>query len=1154
MSNIGQKIAEATDILLSKRLGNLALDQTVIGEIYECVNSAIGHYKIKYQSIIVDAYSEYPDKIYKAGDNVYIKIPSGDFSAKKMIEGKVNTESSVSEIQLQGLKNYLNPIEPTIVLFKDQVGLIAGVSENKTINYEYDQENFALLSKKYEIVQFEAVFTTNFKTSYTSGNYGIKLKFKTGVEDNPESYKEYVLDSDNFTGNAYGFKSGALQKIQFSIPANTLKSLDSIEFYQAMTQDQDSNNNPIDQENIFVKNIRLTFFEKLDFTEYEYYLKVQPKNGYIITNTVLSFEPMLLRKGQNVINETSYQIYWYIKEALTSSVENGIKTYAGNNWKLITSSDQTQSQYLENKWLFINSIGDVANASFKLIVKDDNDFLMEKEFEITNSSINLPKIQQNTLQNGDIELYLLDKDKIYIPVWEYKGIKTEGTDKKLILTKDKFLETFLQITCHFYLDGQYKGKSNYLLNFTTEEKDLDVTFEGIDYYQYDTNGDMYLEDAAREKLLKVNIQSKEGYMAQIESIKFYLNEHEISKEKTNESYSDSMLKEVWVDSENYIHYILQPTYSLSRNKNVIKVQISLVSGQELIFTKELIFNKIGNIGTNNSNYAISLEAANNLVAYNNFNDENGYGIKLKIYYQGKEMSPTEIQGAQVIVKDLKVNDKYVYQNQEFYEIFDTNNKYIVPKSYLNEVKEIFDYNYEKYRNANQIVSLEDTQTGLLKYYEARQTIESSDQQLTDSNGQINSNYSKYWRLIEDERSIFGGNYIIITISINNNIISSYLPIPVSRSSNINKEKNTIYLSNLMLPQTIRYSSQGDRPQYYNNSTSQESKISSYISIPNSFKPAYEFDFEQLNNNDKYYLAEIIQITTPSKDIIYWPVIYYLNTYGNSAINNWSGEEMEVDGGSILANQIIAGRKESGTNRFTGIALGEVEDEEVIYSGMYGYNNGINTFGLRSDGTAYFGMGKNIQINGEGQTAIQVGDIEVENNEIQGNGFLVDFNGNVYLSGTIYATEGNIGGWNITDDGLEAYRQWENSNKETAILLHPDNVQLPEVCIYHSGYGEESRGYLGFEFGNNMQPVLSLKTLTNGIYLNPYYEDTNENGYIRFSSEAIGFDRGKDDSSAQEMAKHIYLGKGSGGKTLHDYIEDMITTAINNLPIGGDFEE
>lgn len=1149
MSNIGQKIAEATDILLSKRLGSLALDQTVIGEIYECVNSAIGHYKIKYQSIIVDAYSEYPDKIYKAGDNVYIKIPSGDFSAKKMIEGKVDTESSVSEIQLQGLKNYLNPIEPTIVLFKDQVGLIAGISENKTINYEYDQENFALLSKKYEIVQFEAVFTTNFKTSYTSGNYGIKLKFKTGVEDNSESYKEYVLDSDNFTGNAYGFKSGALQKIQFSIPANTLKSLDSIEFYQAMTQDQDSNNSPIEQENIFVKNIRLTFFEKLDFTEYEYYLKVQPKNGYIITNTVLSFEPMLLRKGQNVINETSYQIYWYIKEALMSSVENGIKTYAGNNWKIITSIDKTQPQYLENKWLFINSIGDVANASFKLIVKDGNDFLMEKEFEVTNSSINLPKIQQNTLQNGDIELYLLDEDKTYMPVWEYKGIKTEGIDKKLILTKDKFLETFLQITCHFYLDGQYKGKSNYLLNFTTEEKDLDVIFDGVDYYQYDTNGDMFLEDAMREKTLKIDIQSKEGYMAQVENIKFYLNEHEILKEKTNESYADSMLKEVWADSENYIHYTLQPTYSLSRNKNVIKVQIILVSGQELIFTKELIFNKIGNIGTNNSSYAISLEAANGLIAYDNFNEN--YDIKLKIYYQGKEMSEEEIGMANVTIRELKINE-YKIQNETFENVFDSNNLYSIPKEYFRAIPNISTYNYNSFCKQGGVVSLIDENTGLLKYYEARQNIDENSQ-LTNENGQIVSDYSKYWRLIEDERGIFGGNYVTITISINDNIITSYLPIPVTTNNNNNKEKNDIYISNLALPQTIRYSSHGNRPQYYNTTEINGNKISPYLSTPNSFKPAYEFDFEQLNNNDKYYLAEIIQITTPSGDIIYWPVIYYLNTYGNSAINNWSGEEMEVDGGSILANQIIAGRKESGTNRFTGVALGEVEDEEVIYSGMYGYNNGINTFGLRSDGTAYFGMGKNIQINGEGKTAIQVGDIEIENNEVQGSGFLVDFNGNVYLSGTIYATEGNIGGWNITDDGLEAYRQWENSNKETAILLHPDNVQLPEVCIYHSGYGEESRGYLGFEFGNNMQPVLSLKTLTNGIYLNPYYEDTNENGYMRFSSEAIGFDRGKN-SSAREMANHIYLGKGSGGKTLHDYIEEMITTAINNLPIGGGSEE
>ena len=65
---------------------------------------------------------------------------------------------------------------------------------------------------------------------------------------------------------------------------------------------------------------------------------------------------------------------------------------------------------------------------------------------------------------------------------------------------------------------------------------------------------------------------------------------------------------------------------------------------------------------------------------------------------------------------------------------------------------------------------------------------------------------------------------------------------------------------------------------------------------------------------------------------------------------------------------------------------------------------------------------------------------------------------------------------------------------------------------------------------------------------PNYE-INENGYIRFSSGAIGFDRGKE-GSAQDMAKHIYLGQGLDRKTLHDYIDGMITTAINKLPTGG----
>ena len=271
----------------------------------------------------------------------------------------------------------------------------------------------------------------------------------------------------------------------------------------------------------------------------------------------------------------------------------------------------------------------------------------------------------------------------------------------------------------------------------------------------------------------------------------------------------------------------------------------------------------------------------------------------------------------------------------------------------------------------------------------------------------------------------------------------------------------------------------------------------------------------------------------SEDIIYWPVIYYLNTYGNSAINNWSGEEMEVDGGSILANQIIAGRKESGINRFTGVALGEVEDEEVIYSGMYGYNNGINTFGLRSDGTAYFGMGKNIQINGEGKTAIQVGDIEIENNEIQGNGFLVDFDGNVYLSGTIHATKGNIGGWEISEEGLEGTFVGEAGTEEE-IKLSPNEIRLPEITINNKAYG--IKGYISGQFGNSSSPILKMWADKNILI------ESEE--YIRLTAHNDLHLEGKDVYIAGEQ---IYVTIDGKKTTLQKYIQNLIPS----IPSGGE---
>ena len=94
---------------------------------------------------------------------------------------------------------------------------------------------------------------------------------------------------------------------------------------------------------------------------------------------------------------------------------------------------------------------------------------------------------------------------------------------------------------------------------------------------------------------------------------------------------------------------------------------------------------------------------------------------------------------------------------------------------------------------------------------------------------------------------------------------------------------------------------------------------------------------------------------------------YLDTYGNEAINGWDGTQLDIDnkGQYVFAPQVGAGTKNE-QNQFTGVVMGKDSGQKKI--GLYGYQNGITTFGLMQDGSAFFGASTSGRINIDGTKA------------------------------------------------------------------------------------------------------------------------------------------------------------------------------------------
>lgn len=84
---IADAIFKSIDVIVNKKLEQLAFDRTIVGEIVE-EDSRRG-YKIKYQDSFIYAHA-ICDATYKKNDIVYVLIPNNSSKRVKFIIGKIS--------------------------------------------------------------------------------------------------------------------------------------------------------------------------------------------------------------------------------------------------------------------------------------------------------------------------------------------------------------------------------------------------------------------------------------------------------------------------------------------------------------------------------------------------------------------------------------------------------------------------------------------------------------------------------------------------------------------------------------------------------------------------------------------------------------------------------------------------------------------------------------------------------------------------------------------------------------------------------------------------------------------------------------------------------------------------------------------------------
>lgn len=1043
--SINEQILSAIDILVDNKIAKLKYDKTVTATIWSIVNLDTGEYKVKYSGNIFSAFANDLKEQYKVKDTVYVTIPEGDLSNRKVIMGKTNG-SSLSYGEMVDLTNSIVEKSPSFDTFygykTEEYGVIAGAPpynpDSQDIVYQDTRDGyhglFQQYANNYELIRIKASFLTRFHCQHTHGNYGLEVVFfaKEGGE------VAYRLDLESFNGDPYNLSVYSPQFVVVKAQKNYLTGIKSIRLFEenfaydkyvesGLVTDKDNTTEP----NIFVKDISIQYVEQRDLTNNLYYLEIAAPQGcaFTPTSTKLDLVGRLIYQSENIMNEKTCVCKWF-KRDLSVLIGNDLyDKNAGVGWTPVSQAE------FDTVTLYPQDV--IHQQKYKLVVIYNENVVLTDEIEIVklNSGYNYAIAQKTAGDVITLELENNENSSILVGDWYYSypdgsyNMVKEGTEKHSIEVQDYLTYAFVNFYCavYSYNKSEIVGTIEWTINSSSSDEDVIISYNGEDTFRYDANGDVAITDAEKERTLQVVLTWKDNTATSYKVEWTAPDGQIISRDQLKPTQiSYSMIDNLWIDNDNILHYNIKQKYKNNYNNNTIIVTIKTVDEHVYTFQKEILFLKDGDQGTNGTTYVTAIRP------YNTATKLKESGFKPLIYRNGW-------------IGQLPVKC-FVYKDGV--EIFNSAN---------------FDISY-KWSAENVTMSTADgANTATLR-----------------GNAQTLSNpaYVKVQTTISDKMN--GRKY---------DVYCSY-PIDVAVGFS-DSEIQSIHIEDI--PSYIKYTASGVNPQFYNSpikflvgasdrTSTLQSLTKNILDIEardggRYLKPASSFIFETNT------MARLRGDYSSSK-YIYHSIILYLDTYGNEAINGWDGTKLELDenGQYIFAPQVGAGVKDS-FNRFTGVVMGKDNVNDKI--GLYGYQHGVNTFGLMENGIAYFGAksgggqividGTTAKIYGGGQypagSGQQLVGGDAENGmtitlanlkptantyaiKVGAGKFGVKYDGTMEatgadIEGTIYALKGKIGGsktnskgWTIDEDrlwsGSGTYHVELNSKEGTDFAIWAGN--------------------------------------------------------------------------------------------------------------------
>ena len=244
-----------------------------------------------------------------------------------------------------------------------------------------------------------------------------------------------------------------------------------------------------------------------------------------------------------------------------------------------------------------------------------------------------------------------------------------------------------------------------------------------------------------------------------------------------------------------------------------------------------------------------------------------------------------------------------------------------------------------------------------------------------------------------------------------------------------------------------------------------------------------------------------QIT--EKKLLYtFPLIILQNKYQIPAINQWNGElVVDSSGNKVLAAMVGAGHK-NPDNTFSGVLMGDIEKDDQKDTGLFGYDNGAQTFGFNVDGHAFIGASGNGRIYIDGNTgriisaAREAYENNIENNQIDSDPRGTDINlKDNYIDIQGIGNQSRVHLDTVAGNG-KAYLSVDNNNGNRLLHVGNDNYYLQT-----DNYNDINKTGLKIDLKNGVFNSYDKLTINGGLGSEIYFGETNN--YIKLGLNNTG---------------------------------------------------